>query len=65
MSLDLVPQIFGFCVLCITPLILRCKNINGNFNILHINLFLTTLDIFELMGVHFRNEFKRVLGMVT
>ena len=41
-----------------TPsLILRC-----NFFVSHTNLFLTTLVIFDLMNVRFRNELKRVLG---
>ena len=57
------PTNFWFLsLLCIAPLILQYKTANGYFNILHINLFLTTLIIFALINVRLRNECKRFLG---
>ena len=65
MSLDLVPRFSGFASFVHGPLISRCKSVNGYSYILQANLFLTTLIVFELIDVHFYNEFNRVLAVVT
>ena len=45
------PDFRFLCFLCIAPLTLQRKTINGHFYILHTNLFLSTLVIFELIDV--------------
>ena len=58
MPLDPVPQILGYCGVFFVqrPLNFNCKTVDGHFYILQTILSRTTLIIFELIDVHFRNE---------